>query len=85
MLEATKSIIDNLKINQNVALGGGTGLAVYWEHRFSTDIDVFIYGEDSYKNLDMVQPQFWTNNTKVLFSKLNFKNNYKLHPIYTEL
>jgi len=85
MLEATKSIIDNIGINENVALGGGTGLAVYWEHRFSTDIDIFIYGEDSYKNLDMLQPKFWTNNTKVLFNKLNFKNNYKLHPIYTEL
>ena len=82
MLEATISLLEDFNIKDVSALGGGTALAIYWNHRFSTDIDVFIFGEDSYVN--KMQPKNWTEKTTKIFNDIGFKDDFKINPFYTE-
>lgn len=82
MLKATISLLEDFNIKDVSALGGGTALAIYWNHRFSTDIDVFIFGEDSYVN--KMQPKNWTKKTTKLFNDIGFKDDFKINPFYTE-
>lgn len=44
MLEATLLLLEENKLSEVSTLGGGTALASYYQnHRYSTDIDIFIY------------------------------------------
>lgn len=48
MFVVANGILDSLGISK-YALGGGTALsAFYWKHRYSTDIDIFIFEKQSY-------------------------------------
>lgn len=48
MFIAAKHILDGLNLSL-YALGGGTALsAYYWQHRNSTDIDIFLFEQKSY-------------------------------------
>ncbi len=43
MLSVSLALLEEKGINNISAIGGGTGLAAYyWDHRYSTDIDIFI-------------------------------------------
>jgi predicted nucleotidyltransferase component of viral defense system len=44
MRDAILLLLEENNLNKVSTLGGGTALAsYYWNHRYSTDIDVFIY------------------------------------------
>lgn len=48
MFNVAKNILDSLGISK-YALGGGTALSAhYWQHRNSTDIDIFLFEEKSH-------------------------------------
>ncbi len=82
MLEATISLLEDFNIKDVSALGGGTALAIYWNHRFSADIDVFIFGEDSH--VHKMKPKNWGLDTTELFKNIGFKDDFKINPFYTE-
>lgn len=47
MLDISLELLRDVGIDAPSALGGGTALsAYYWQHRFSTDIDIFIYSSE---------------------------------------
>jgi predicted nucleotidyltransferase component of viral defense system len=65
------------------ALGGGTALAAYyWNHRYSTDIDIFIYSDT--KTIDNLRPNLWSDNIKNQMDRIGYIDEFKMHPIYTE-
>lgn len=82
MLKATISLLEDFNVKDISALGGGTALAVYWNHRFSTDIDVFIFGKDCY--VSEMKPKNWSSKTTQLFEKIGFVGDFKINPFYTE-
>ena len=52
MLEATLLLLKDNDLSEVSTLGGGTALAsYYWNHRYSTDIDIFIYDKVDNKHL----------------------------------
>ena len=83
MLEVSLDLLKENNIDNISALGGGTALAAYyWNHRYSTDIDIFIYSKN--KNASKLRPNVWSDNIKLQMRNLGYKDNYKIHPIYTE-
>jgi predicted nucleotidyltransferase component of viral defense system len=84
MLNVSLELLEENNIKDISALGGGTALAsYYWNHRFSTDIDIFIYGEEEYK--DLLKPNKWSANIQDKMSKLGYKGDFKVQTIYLEL
>ncbi len=82
MLKVSLNLLKENKIENISALGGGTALAgYYWNHRYSTDIDIFIYDKN---NISKLRPNLWSANIKKQMNDIGYKNNFKLHPIYTE-
>lgn len=52
MLEATILLLQQNSLLEVSSLGGGTALAAYyWNHRYSMDIDIFIYDKEDKKYL----------------------------------
>ena len=44
ILDISLALLEECRVTAGCALGGGTALsAYYWQHRFSTDIDIFIH------------------------------------------
>jgi len=83
MLKASLNLLEENNIMDISALGGGTALsAYYWGHRFSTDIDIFIYGDKDHKNL--LRPNKWSQNIKDIMASLGYENDYKFQNIYAE-
>lgn len=66
------------------AFGGGTALAsLYWNHRYSTDIDIFIYGEKD--KISELKPRYWNDKSKKAMNKIGYINgNIKFNGIYLE-
>jgi len=84
MLNVSLELLEENNIKEISALGGGTALAsYYWNHRFSTDIDIFIYGEKPSK--DLLKPNKWSANIHDKMSKLGYKGDFKAQNIYLEL
>jgi len=85
MLDISLELLRDVGIDAPSALGGGTALsAFYWQHRFSTDIDIFIYSSE--KNvLTKIDPKNANDDIKSRFSKINYEGDLKKHPIYTEI
>ena len=76
MLNVSLELLEENSIREISALGGGTALAsYYWNHRFSTDIDIFIYGEKAYK--DLLKPNKWSVNIQDKMSKLGYEGDFK--------
>jgi len=85
MLSATLSLLAENNIEKISALGGGTALAsFYWNHRYSTDIDIFIYG-DKILHKDKLKPSNWSNSVNNKMGLLGFKGDFKIQTIYLEL
>ena len=85
MLDISLALLKERGIKADCALGGGTALsAYYWQHRFSTDIDIFIYS-DTLDVLNEINPRKTSPEIKARLSKINYKGNLKKHPIYTEM
>ena len=83
MLNISLELLKENNIKDISALGGGTALAsYYWNHRFSTDIDIFIYGDKPYK--DLLRPNKWSKNIQEKMSLLDYNGDYKAQNIYLE-
>ena len=85
MLDISLALLRDVGIRAPSALGGGTALsAFYWHHRFSTDIDIFIYSSE--KNvLTKIDPRNANVDIQARLSKINYEGDLKKHPIYTEI
>ena len=60
MLEVTLELLKENNLSNISSLGGGTALAAYyWNHRYSTDIDIFIYGNENKTHL--LKPSNWSD------------------------
>jgi hypothetical protein len=84
MLSVSLALLEEKGIKNISAIGGGTALAAYyWDHRYSTDIDIFIYGgRTEYK--DTLRPAYWSDDIKDKMESLGFEGDYKIQTIYLE-
>lgn len=85
MLDISLKLLEEVGIDAPAALGGGTALsAFYWEHRFSIDINIFIYSHE--KNmLNQIDPRYTSEDLKERLSNIHYRGDLKKHPIYTEI
>ena len=84
MLEATLLLLEENNLNKVSTLGGGTALAsYYWNHRYSTDIDIFIYDEEDKKYL--LKESTWSEKVKTSMTSIGYEGNFRSHPIYSEI
>lgn len=83
MLNATLLLLEENDLLNVSSLGGGTALAAYyWNHRYSTDIDIFIYNTNT-KHL--LKESNWSHKVKKAMESIGYEGNIKNHPIYTEI
>lgn len=84
MLYAANSLLENKNLLDVSALGGGTALsAYYWQHRYSTDIDIFIHSKDDIALL--LRPKEWNSEFINKLENLGYSGDCKVHPVYTEI
>lgn len=84
MLEVTLELLKENNLLDISSLGGGTALAgYYWNHRYSTDIDIFIYGSEN--KTQQLKPSNWSENIKSKMNSLGFSGNFRHNDIYTEI
>ena len=83
MLLASSYLLKEKGLYEVSALGGGTALAAhYWDHRYSTDIDIFVHSNDDIATL--LNPNKWNSTFKAMMNDLGYTGDYKINPIYTE-
>jgi len=84
MLEATLLLLKENNLENISALGGGTALAsYYWNHRYSTDIDIFIYDKEDKKYL--LKDTNWSDKVKTAMEDIGYTGNFINHPVYSEI
>ncbi|MGB6327883.1 MAG: nucleotidyl transferase AbiEii/AbiGii toxin family protein [Halarcobacter sp.] len=84
MLEATILLLEENNLKNVTSLGGGTALAsYYWNHRYSTDIDIFIYDKVDKKHL--LKESTWSEKVKTEMNSIGYDGNFRNHPIYSEI
>ena len=84
MLLAAHELLESKGILDVSALGGGTALsAYYWNHRYSTDIDIFVHSKSDITL--MLRPKKWSANFLQMLKKLGYAGDCKVHPVYTEI
>ena len=84
MLEVTLELLKENSLLEISSLGGGTALAgYYWNHRYSTDIDIFIYGNENKTHL--LKPLNWSENIKSKMNYIGFTGNFRHNDIYAEI
>ena len=84
MLLAAHELLESKGILDVSALGGGTALsAYYWNHRYSTDIDIFVHSKSDITL--MLRPKKWSTNFLQILKKLGYSGDCKVHPVYTEI
>ncbi|MEA1893470.1 MAG: nucleotidyl transferase AbiEii/AbiGii toxin family protein [Campylobacterota bacterium] len=84
MLDAANCLLDKKEILNVSALGGGTALsAYYWNHRYSTDIDIFVHSKDDISM--MLRPKEWDSVFLDKLNNLGYDGNCKVYPVYTEI
>lgn len=84
MLEATLILLEENDLLEVSALGGGTALAShYWNHRYSTDIDIFIYDPENKTHL--LKPSNWSDKVKEIMKSIGYEGNFRHNDIYTEI
>ncbi len=85
MLDISLALLKERGIEADCALGGGTALsAYYWQHRFSSDIDMFIHNGTA-EDLKKIDPRKTSKAIKAQLTKIKYTGDLKKHPIYTEL
>ena len=78
MLQAALILLKECGVTSPFALGGGTALSAhYWQHRYSTDIDIFIYTDGNEKALKKIRPATWNGCSKAAFQEIGFDDAYK--------
>jgi len=84
MFLAAHELLESKGILEVAALGGGTALsAYYWNHRYSTDIDIFVHSKQDISL--MLRPKEWSVDFLQMLEKLGYTGNCKVHPVYTEI
>ncbi|MGA9045270.1 nucleotidyl transferase AbiEii/AbiGii toxin family protein [Sulfuricurvum sp.] len=84
LLHAALALLDEKNITA-FAFGGGTALsAFYWRHRYSTDIDIFLYPDGSTDRLDRLRRD-WSDNIESIFSSLGYSGVMRAPGHYLEL
>jgi predicted nucleotidyltransferase component of viral defense system len=84
MLEVTLELLRENDLLEISSLGGGTALAAfYWNHRYSTDIDIFIYGSEN--KTQLLKPSNWSENIKFKMNSIGYDGNFRHNDIYTEI
>jgi len=84
MLLAAHELLESKGILDVAALGGGTALsAYYWNHRYSTDIDIFVHCKSDITL--MLRPQEWSVDFLHMLQELGYTGDCKVHPVYTEI
>lgn len=84
MFEATQLLLEENSLQEVSALGGGTALAAYyWNHRYSTDIDIFIYDKEDKKHL--LKDSNWTEDIKIAMENIGYTGGFINHPVYSEI
>lgn len=84
MLNATLLLLEEKGLKDVSTLGGGTALAAYyWNHRYSTDIDIFIYADVDKKHL--LKESSWSDAVKESMKNIGFAGDFRSHPIYSEI
>ena len=75
MLEVTLELLKENSLLEISSLGGGTALAgYYWNHRYSTDIDIFIYAKENKTHL--LKPSHWNDNVNTKMKDIGFTGNF---------
>ncbi len=84
MLKVANNLLIEKELINVAAFGGGTALsAYYWNHRFSTDIDIFLYGEINYK--EQLRESTWDNGIEKTFTDIGYKKGNMInHNKYLE-
>lgn len=83
MLNVALLLLEENNLLNVSSLGGGTALAAYyWEHRYSTDIDIFIYAKNT---LNLLKESNWSHKVKTAMETIGYTGNIKNHPVYTEI
>lgn len=84
MFEATQLLLEENNLQEVSALGGGTALAAYyWNHRYSTDIDIFIYDKEDKK--DLLKESNWNEKVKAAMEDIGYTGGFINHPVYSEI
>jgi predicted nucleotidyltransferase component of viral defense system len=84
LLDAALALLNEKNIT-TFAFGGGTALsAFYWHHRYSTDIDIFLYPDGSTDRLDSLRRD-WSDNIESIFSSLGYSGVMRAPGYYFEL
>lgn len=84
MLDVTIDLLEQNDLLECSSLGGGTALAAYYfNHRYSTDIDIFIY--DTTNKTHLLKPSSWNTLINKKFEKIGFTGNFRHNDIYTEI
>jgi len=83
MLKATLLLLEENNLNKVSTLGGTTLASYYWNHRYSTDIDIFIYDKVDKKHL--LKESTWSEKVKTEMKSIGYDGNFRNHPIYSEI
>lgn len=84
LLHAALALLDEKNITA-FAFGGGTALsAFYWHHRYSTDIDIFLYPDGSFDRLDRLRRN-WSDTIESIFSTIGYSGVMRAPRHYLEL
>ena len=84
MLDVTLDLLEQNNLLECSSLGGGTALAAYYfNHRYSTDIDIFIYADVNKTHL--LKPSYWNTHINKKFESIGFTGNFRHNDIYTEI
>lgn len=84
MLDVTIELLKEKDLLDVSSLGGGTALAAYyWNHRYSTDIDIFIYSHKN--NTNLLTPSKWSDNIKSKMQNIGYNGIFKHNNIYSEI
>ncbi len=84
MLAVTLDLLSQNNLLEISSLGGGTALAAfYFNHRYSTDIDIFIYAKENKTHL--LKPSNWNLEIVDKMKILGFTGNFRHNDIYTEI
>lgn len=83
LLHAALALLDEKNITA-FAFGGGTALsAFYWHHRYSTDIDIFLYPDGSSDRLDKLRRD-WSDTIESIFSSIGYSGVMRAPGYYLE-
>jgi len=84
MLNLSLTLLQENNLLGVSALGGGTALsAYYWEHRYSTDIDMFVHQREDVAM--RFRPTQWSAHFLSELEAVGYSGNYKGNPAYAEI